>query len=254
MSADESPIPDLVARSGAVQTLLLSTETIERFLDELASLAAGITQPPASCGITMRRDGDPFTVSTSDGRAALVDETQYETGDGPCLESLRTGTVVEVADQRADVRWGTYAEKAVEHGVRCSLSIPLVVDGVTRGALNVYGYERAHAFDGLKRRDAEVFAAQASTALTLMMRQVAQAELTEQFEEALSSRTVIDQALGILMGQQRCTAEEAFALLRTRSQHSNRKLRLVAADLVARVAAEPSPDPTGMDQARSSDQ
>jgi AmiR/NasT family two-component response regulator len=50
---------------------------------------------------------------------------------------------------------------------------------------------------------------------------------------------VIDQALGILMAQQRCSADEAFALLRTHSQNNNRKLRDVAADLITRVTGQP---------------
>jgi len=55
----------------------------------------------------------------------------------------------------------------------------------------------------------------------------------EQMRTALVSRAVIDQAKGILMGQRRCTADEAFALLTTISQDTNRKLRDVAAALVA---------------------
>lgn len=163
-------------------------------------------------------------------------------GSGPCLEALRTGEVVEVTDQSTDTRWGEYAAGAVAAGVMCSLSLPLVVDGTTRGALNLYGYERANAFAGGERRHAEVFAAQASTALTLMMRQVDRAAVSEQLEQALASRSVIDQALGMLMGQQRCSADEAFALLRTRSQNSNRKLREVAGELIAKVTGQPPSD------------
>ena len=50
---------------------------------------------------------------------------------------------------------------------------------------------------------------------------------------ALSSRSVIDQALGILIAQQQCSVQEAFALLRQASQGRNVKLREVAAQIVA---------------------
>jgi AmiR/NasT family two-component response regulator len=69
----------------------------------------------------------------------------------------------------------------------------------------------------------------------LVLRAAGQADQRAQLEQALTSRTEIDQALGILMGQQRCTADEAFALLRQHSQNNNRKLRDVAADLITRV-------------------
>lgn len=77
-----------------------------------------------------------------------------------------------------------------------------------------------------------------------MLRQDQQSALNQQLEEALTNRSVIDQAIGLLMGQQRCAAPEAFDLLRQNSQHNNRKLRDVAADLITRV--------TGMPPARGS--
>lgn len=48
------------------------------------------------------------------------------------------------------------------------------------------------------------------------------------------SRGVIEQAKGIIMARQRCTAEVAFGLLAMQSQAENRKLRDVAAELVER--------------------
>jgi anti-anti-sigma regulatory factor len=51
--------------------------------------------------------------------------------------------------------------------------------------------------------------------------------------EAMASRDLIGQAKGIIMGTTGGTAAQAFEVLRTESQHTNRKLRRVAADLVA---------------------
>lgn len=62
------------------------------------------------------------------------------------------------------------------------------------------------------------------------------AELTEQVEglrTAMESRAAIEQAKGILIATTGCDAETAFSLLVQESQHSNRKLREVARDLVA---------------------
>jgi len=56
--------------------------------------------------------------------------------------------------------------------------------------------------------------------------------LVEQLREAMRSRAVIEQAKGIVMGERRCTAEEAFDVLVKLSQDSNRKLRDVARGLV----------------------
>jgi AmiR/NasT family two-component response regulator len=54
---------------------------------------------------------------------------------------------------------------------------------------------------------------------------------------------VIDQAIGVLMAEERCPADQAFDLLRQRSQHANRKLREVATDVVLRVSGRPPVTP-----------
>jgi GAF domain-containing protein len=244
-----APASDQIHAFSALQSLLLNTSGLDEFLAELASLAADVIPPSGSCGITVRRDGRPLTVASSDKRAELVDEVQYDAGDGPCLETLRTGAVVDVPDLRAETRWDGYRLHALEHGIRASLSFPLTVDDSTVGALNLYGFV-PHAFPGSVRQQAETFVAPAAAALTLVLRAATQAETREQLEQALTSRTVIDQALGILMAQQHCTADEAFALLRAHSQNNNRKLRDVAADLVTRVSGRTPVPSRGFDQQR----
>jgi AmiR/NasT family two-component response regulator len=49
---------------------------------------------------------------------------------------------------------------------------------------------------------------------------------------ALSSRSVMDRAIGIVMTQRRCNPETALATLRTLSQRRTIKLGPVAAELV----------------------
>jgi AmiR/NasT family two-component response regulator len=55
---------------------------------------------------------------------------------------------------------------------------------------------------------------------------------TEQLKRALDSRTVIDQAIGIVRSRSGCSAEEAFDRLTRMSQGDNVKLRVVAEQLV----------------------
>ncbi|MEO3874836.1 ANTAR domain-containing protein [Nonomuraea sp. B12E4] len=57
-------------------------------------------------------------------------------------------------------------------------------------------------------------------------------EITAQLRRAITERAIIEQAMGVIMGQRRCTASEAFALLRANSQNRNRRLRDVAADII----------------------
>jgi GAF domain-containing protein len=240
---------DLLGAVGTLQSLLLNVEGVDTFLGELARLAADVVVPPASCGVTVRRDGRPLTAASSDARAERVDQVQYGFGEGPCLHTLSSGEVVDVSDLERDDRWPRYRARALEEGVRSSLSLPLVVDGEPVGALNLYGFGVGVLVG--ERQSAQAFAAQAAAALTLLLRQTRLTEDTAQLEQALASRTTIDQALGILMAQQHCTADQAFALLRSHSQHNNRKLRDVAADIVARVSgAAPEPAPPFLRRSR----
>jgi GAF domain-containing protein len=239
----EARIGDLAEALAEMTELMLSTPKVEDLLTEIARLAATAITPPASCGITLSRDHQPFTVATSDALAAELDEVQYGEGEGPCLESLHTGETVEVTDLAEETRWGDYRGHALGYGVRSSLSVPLRVNGDTKGALNLYS-ANVSSFNGGSRQRAEIFAAQASAVLTVVVRQAQQLELSDQLRQALAARSVIDQALGILMEQKRVDADAAFDVLRAASQHQNRKLRHIASDIVkATTGKEPEPRP-----------
>ena len=54
-----------------------------------------------------------------------------------------------------------------------------------------------------------------------------------QLNEALRSRTVLGQATGFLMAELHLSPDEAFAALTTLSSYANRKVRDIAADVVA---------------------
>jgi AmiR/NasT family two-component response regulator len=65
------------------------------------------------------------------------------------------------------------------------------------------------------------------------------ATLLEQMRSALASRSVIDQAMGIVMAQNRCGPDAAFAILTRASQNRNVKLREVARNIVNVVSESP---------------
>lgn len=106
------------------------------------------------------------------------------------------------------------------------------------GAMNLYA-PVPDAFGEAEVRRAELFAASLSAALALAARQASATTLTGQLREALASRAVIDQALGIIMDQERCTSAQAFAILRNASQNRNVKLRDIARQVITSGSGEP---------------
>lgn len=84
-----------------------------------------------------------------------------------------------------------------------------------------------------------------SLCIALAQRIAATQEFAEQMRTAMKSRSVIDQALGMIMGRRRCTADEAFGVLRSASQHRNIKLRDLCAELITNITGQP-PNPPAL--------
>lgn len=245
---DSGPAADTVGEPGRMldafaelQNLLLAGDELADFLRQVALLAARVV-PGGSCGITLRRDGEVATVASSDAFALQVDEIQYGTGQGPCLQSMADNTEISVSDLTEDTRWGDYRVHAVTHGVRSSLSLPLAVRGTAVGALNLYA-RVPHAFVGSAVSRGREFARHAAGTLTAVLERADQTVLEDQMRDALATRAVIDQAIGILMGQRRITAPAAFAVLREASQNQNRKLADIAAALIQTFTGQPPAPP-----------
>ncbi|HEY7429368.1 MAG TPA: GAF and ANTAR domain-containing protein [Streptosporangiaceae bacterium] len=233
---------DLIASIAELQRLLVATEGVEDFLQGLASLAAGLLSEGLSCGVAVEADGKPVTAACSDEVASQIDEVQYLLGEGPCLTALRDQKVVSVEDTAETADWPGFAPQAAAYGIRSCLSVPLRSKQRVMGALNLYSPVPG-AFREPEVQRAEEFAGHASAALAVATRLAAYTSLVEQLRASLVSRAVIDQALGVIMGQKRCTQAEAFDVLRTASQQRNIKLRELAREIVTEVSGQPPQPP-----------
>jgi hypothetical protein len=119
------------------------------------------------------------------------------------------------------------------------LALPLVPPRAdVAGVMNLYSTE-PHTFTGPVKEQASVFASHASGALGVALKFAGQLQFSMDLQSAIASRTVIDQALGILMSQESCTAERAFQILTSVSQRRNVKLRDIASELVTKVSGAP---------------
>jgi GAF domain-containing protein len=227
--------PDQDDTAAELAALLLSTESFDDLLRGVAQLSAQLVAGAATASITLAERGRVITVAAADPVASHIDEHQYERSAGPCMDALRTATVVHVADLRRERRWAGFDTVMLSHGMTSALAVPLMVRDGAVGALNLYASADT-GFDERDRQLAQALAAHAAVALTAALRTYDQVSLTDNLRIALSSRSVIDQAIGIVMGRERCSADEAFDVLRRVSQQRNTKLRHVAAELVTAIA------------------
>nr|WP_228993646.1 GAF and ANTAR domain-containing protein [Streptomyces sp. DH8] len=230
-----------VAEAPDTTALLLETSSLDEFLHALAASALALVEAADGCGITLERQGRPVTVSSVGASATKLDEAQYGQDDGPCLQAMRTGLEVSVPDTLRETRWADYPAYAAVCGARSSLSLPIAPRSHTSGALNLYA-PLPHAFDTADLTALRLLTAQATGAIALAQRISDTEEFAADLEAALRSRTVIDQAIGVVIGQQRCSPEKAFDVLRTASQHRNIKLRDLCAELIASITGEVPPE------------
>lgn len=216
----------------ALRRFLAGEDTLDGMLERVVLIATETVPGCDLASITMMKRGTPTTPVANDKRALGLDETQYATGDGPCLSAIRHRGVEQVVTG-ADDRWPEFTAAAAELGVRAALSVPLGDADAVLGALNMYSTS-ATVFDEDARAAACLFADQVGVAAANASAYVEAYELSRQLQEAMESRAVIEQAKGILIAAQRCTAEEAFDILRRASQSQNRKLRAIAIEIVER--------------------
>ena len=127
--------------------------------------------------------------------------------------------------------WPRFGPRVGRLGIHSALSLPLLLDERSVGAINVYSRQK-DAFDDRAAELGELFAAPAAVAAHNAQILAQAQELTVQLQAALSSRPVIDQAIGILRGRSGGSADEAFGKLRTISQADHVKLVDVAQRIV----------------------
>ncbi len=209
----------------------LDQQDLKTTLEEITRIAVVAVPDAEGASLTTYIGGTPAVVASDSAWARELDELQYEEREGPCLDAARTGNAFRVRDMAAESRWPYYAARAVEHGARSMVSLPMGSEGDNLGALNLYARQPG-VFPSEQVSLAEIIAAQAGIATQVAAAFFRHRDLGDQMRQAMHSRAVIEQAKGIFMRDRRCGEQEAFDALVRLSQTSNRKLREVAQAVV----------------------
>jgi transcriptional regulator with GAF, ATPase, and Fis domain len=190
-------------------------------------VAAAVTEVAGAqyAGITLLAHGQVSTPAASAELVEQIDQAQYETGQGPCIDAAAEHATVRSDDLQADGRWPRFGPRAAELGVRSMMAFQLFVEAGSMGALNLYA-ESVAAFGEESESTGMLLAAHAAVAMTA-------ARTEASLRAGLDTRDVIGQAKGILMERYKISGTAAFGLLITASQAVNEKLYLVAGHLAA---------------------
>lgn len=215
--------------------IVLGEQPLSPTLQRIAEIAVRSIPAIDEASVTLIKDGRAGTVVFTGQLAIDLDERQYETGSGPCLDAAVGATTVLVDLANPATPYTEFAAACRRRGVAHVLSVGLPVQQQTIGALNLYS-KQGDPPDPSVVEAAGTCAAYSAVAVANAVSYDDTARLAEQMQQALRSRAVIEQAKGILMARHHYSPDEAFTALTRVSQHNNRKLREVAGELVARAA------------------
>ena len=212
--------------------LLVDEQDLPDLLCRVAELAVRTIPHCTAASVTLVQAGRPSTVAQTAQLALDADQAQYASGQGPCLEAMRLQQITRFSSDGDNSLWPRFAASAGDLGITAVLAAPLVASGRSVGALNMF-CAAGGSFDDVNDEVVALFSDQAAVALANVRLYDESRLLSSQLAEAMASRSLIEQAKGVLMERGAADEDAAFDQLRLQSQRVNRKLRDVATDVVA---------------------
>ena len=176
-------------------------------------------------------DHQLLNAAVSDERMRHLEELQIRHQEGPCIAAFEDKELVRAEDLSTEARWPAFSKHAITRGVRAVLASPIPYNQDAVGVVAVMSEDR-HPWSAEAELALLAFTDLAALLIASMMLGEQQTELAAQLQSALNSRAIIEQAKGVLIGQQGLTAHAAYAQLRARARAERRKLAIVSAEVV----------------------
>lgn len=228
------------AESGAgfIPDLATGAESLTDSLEILARTASetlgGLMDSPVECGIVLKRVKGAPAIAATTTQAALLARLDQEAGEGPLTEALAGNGTVAMNHVPTDFRWARYRPYLQNAGFDSVLGLRLRLDQGAEAALAFFA-PGVQAFPLHVIAAARDFADLAARGLRLVLELETTSTRASDLQSALESRTSIDIACGVIMAQNRCSYNEAIAIIAKASSHRNLKLRKVAEGILAKL-------------------
>jgi len=205
--------------------------------EALSELTESVTAVLDLCGswVTMADEEQlRFVTSVSQASAELErDHALLHPFACPCRQAYSTGEVVRVTDVRLEsTRWPEFSASATRLSIAGVAAVPMRLADQVIGALNLYSPD-PRAWSDEDIAVARVLADMATSYVVNASKLRQQEQLSEQLQEALESRVVIEQAKGITAHQNSLTVDQAYQRMRRHARNNNASLRIVAEAIVA---------------------
>jgi GAF domain-containing protein len=212
-------------------TLVDDFDLIE-FLHTVTVHAVEVSGETAAGVLIADHHGRLQHVGASSESARLIELSQLQNAEGPCLDSFNRNEVVVVPDlASATERWPRFTAAATAAGFRSVHAFPLRLRNQIIGAINVFGSE-PRDWTANERKIIQGLANIAAISL-IQEQALERAELVnEQLQGALNSRIIIEQAKGAVARVLNLTPEEAFLIIRKHARDHQQPLTSLAQQLV----------------------
>src|SRR3984885_6273598 len=227
---------DLRAGIDDLAGLVAGSLGLPEMLAEVSTFAVHAIPGADGAGVTLLRldqvDNMVEALAASASFVAEIDEIQYVTlKEGPCITAALERRTVRSGSLGGEKMLRRFGPGVGRLGVHSALSLPLLLAGEVIGAINVYAHGK-DVFDEHAAELGELFAKPAAVAVHNAQVLAHAMALTAQLQKALSTRPVIDQAIGLIRGRRGRTAGEGFPQRRAISQAEHRKLAEVAQQII----------------------
>jgi GAF domain-containing protein len=207
--------------------------TVESVLQALGDYCTELL-PVDSVGVLLLEDGDVSVATTNSPEGDAVEGLEVELGQGPCIDSIRTGYPVVVPDlAEAHDRYPAFAPRALDAGIRSIHALPMVGRGEVVGSLDVL-CRTVTELSETELATAQMLADAAVSYIFTVRLHEESTKLAAQLQDALDNRVVIEQAKGILFERHGGSMGDAFDRLRAHARSHNETVRRVAEQVVER--------------------
>lgn len=203
---------------------------------ELARLCAACATATNSTGTSimlMWDDTPPVSLCATDSVGALIAESQFALGEGPCLDAHGLNRPVLEPDLAGSGRWPGFTGPALDAGVEATFSFPVRLGTVRLGTLNLYRNRPGDLSDE-DHATALVAADVVARAILMMQADAPAGRLATQLDSGVDYHYLVHQAAGMVAAQLEVNLGNALVRLRAFSFANDRPLLEVAGDVVAR--------------------
>ena len=201
----------------------------------LCEVSAEVTGTTGAGIMLMSGDLSRGSLCTTDRVSALIEQLQYDLGEGPCVDAYQLDRPVSEPDLAAPTapRRLAFAGPALEAGARAVFGFPLRTGAIRLGALNLY-VDRPGSLSDEQHADALVMADVAGEAVLLLQADAPPGALATELEASADLQYAVNQAAGMVAAQVECTVTQALIRLRAHAFGNGRPLTDVARDVLER--------------------